>query len=422
MTAALWPMTAPATAAHPPLPGECPDTMPYADVNVGDTGVGWTVVRGTEPKPFAVEVTGKFDDGVLPDHDVILIRVSDLPGHQFIETNRGIWAGMSGSPVYIDDKLVGAVAYGFSGGPTTLGGISPIGEMRAVGDAIDASAAGLSSRLRTAVKRHGPAAASASAFGRLPLPMAISPGPTRGFPAGARQAAPRCARAGTSRPARGSRPDRHPDVRSLGHPHRTHRGDRAGPGGNFAASLSFGIPRRYAVGTTTYVCGDRVPAFGHPLLFTVQSNLGAHLAESFDIVDDLAFGTYKLAAAGELIGRIVQDRTACVAARLDQVPDFMELDLVSTKGAASRVGESFISVRMPPFFGWLLGGPRVRRATLPRGRVRGRSVGMALDVRGKRANGSQFRVQFGDRCIGADRRGEEFFTSVDAGASGPARC
>jgi hypothetical protein len=189
------------------------------------------------------------------------------------------------------------------------------------------------------------------------------------------------------------------------------------PGGNFAGSLSFGSLDAYAVGTTTLVCGDRVLAFGHPLLQTVRSNLGAHLADSFDIVDDLSFGTYKLAAAGELIGRIVQDRTAAVAARLDQVPDVIDLHSVTTKGSASREGESFISVRTPPFLAWLLGGDHAyfELLALLDGFEDG-SVGVSLDVRGKRANGSPFRVSFGDRWIGADRRGEEFFDSVDAGA------
>jgi hypothetical protein len=419
VAAALWPTSVPAVADDPPPPGECPDTMPYADVEVGDTGIGWTVVRGTEPKHFAVEVIGTFDDGILPDHDVILIRVSDLPGHQFIENNRGIWAGMSGSPVYIEDKLVGAVAYGFSIGPTTLGGITPIDEMRAVGDAIEPTG-GLSPRLRSAVKRHGPAAAAASDFGRLPLPMALPQGPTRGF----RQAPAKRrtklrarwdlghrleARGLTAIPMTGRSVTRTARVAATA----------PVPGGNFAASLSFGSLDAYGVGTTTFVCGDRVLAFGHPMLLTVQSNLGAHNAESFDIVDDLAFGTYKLAAAGELIGRVVQDRVAAIAARLDQSPDVIDLTSTATQGARTREGQSFISVRTPPFIAWLLGGDHAfyELLSLVDGFEDG-SVGMALDVRGTRANGSPFRVTFGDRWIGADRRGEEFFTSVDAGAYG----
>ena len=393
--------------------------MSYADVSVGDTGVGWTVVRGTEPRPFAVEVIGKYDDGILPDHDVILIRVSDMPGHQFIENNRGIWAGMSGSPVYIDDQLIGAVAYGFSFAPSTLGGVTPIEEMRAVGDAIDASATGLSNRLRTAVKRHGPAAAAASDFGRLPLPMAIPRGPTRGFrqaPA-KRRAALRArwdlegrleARGLNAIPMAGRSVTRTARIAATA----------PVPGGNFAASLSYGTLDAYGVGTTTLVCDGRVLAFGHPMFHTIQSNLGAHLAESFDIVDD-ALGPYKLAAAGELIGRVVQDRTAAIAARLDQVPDVTELDSVATKGGTSRNGETFIAVRTPPFFGWLLAGDHAffELLTLIDGFEDG-SVGIDLDVHGKRANGSPFHVQFGDRWIGADRRGEEFFASADAGAFG----
>ena len=100
---------APAFAADPEPPGDCPAVMPIDEVAAGQTGFGWTVVRGTEPRPFAVEVLGVYPDGILPDHDLILVRVSDTGSHQFIANARGIWAGMSGSPVYIDGRLVGSV-------------------------------------------------------------------------------------------------------------------------------------------------------------------------------------------------------------------------------------------------------------------------------------------------------------------------
>ena len=93
-----------------------PSRLALRDLSIAFPASGGeaTVVRGVDPRPFAVEVIGKFDDGVLPDHDVILFRASDLPGHEFIAKN-GIWAGMSGSPVYID------VSSGYSSITTNLG-------------------------------------------------------------------------------------------------------------------------------------------------------------------------------------------------------------------------------------------------------------------------------------------------------------
>ena len=420
--AAIWPSTVPASAADPEPPGECPETMPLSAVAEGQTGVGWTVVRGTEPKPFAVEVLGVYPDAFQPGHDVILVRVSDMSGHQFIENAGGIWGGMSGSPVYIDDKLVGAVAYGFSGGPSTLGGLTPIAEMQEVGDLEDAGPVGLSRRLRRAVQRATPASVEASAFGRLALPMIVPQGPTRGPRGGRpkRRAAIRArfdlvarlaARGLVAIPMRGAARSGPADLAS----------ERPVPGGNFVASLSHGDLVAAGIGTATWVCGERVLAFGHPMLFTGQSNLGAHLANSLDIVDDPTFSAYKLAVPGELVGRIGQDRAAAVAARLDRTPDTLKVTSLTHQDARgrSRDATTWVSVQIPRFLVWLLPSDHAfyQLLTVADGFEDG-SVGMVLDVKGRREDGQPFAVTFGDRWIGADRRGEDFFDSVSAGAVG----
>ena len=75
------------------------------------------MVRGATPQPFAVEILGVLDDGIGAGRDMIIIEASDLPGRNVISAGGGIWAGMSGSPVYINGKLLGAVSYGFSASP-----------------------------------------------------------------------------------------------------------------------------------------------------------------------------------------------------------------------------------------------------------------------------------------------------------------
>ena len=93
------------------------------------TGQGLTVVRGATPQPFAVEVLGVLEDGIGAGRDMIIIEVSDLPGREVISAGGGIWAGMSGSPVYINGQLLGAVAYGFSAAPSPIGGVTPAADM-----------------------------------------------------------------------------------------------------------------------------------------------------------------------------------------------------------------------------------------------------------------------------------------------------
>ena len=108
----------PASAA----PGPCPDAVPLADVTVGMTGSGRTVVAGTTPSSFTATVLGILPGGIAPGVDMILVD-TDSPA---IDEAGGVWEGMSGSPVYSsDDRLIGAVAYGLARGGSSLAGLVP---------------------------------------------------------------------------------------------------------------------------------------------------------------------------------------------------------------------------------------------------------------------------------------------------------
>ena len=65
-------------------------------------------------------------DGIGAGRDMVMIKVSDLPGQHVIDQGGGIWSGMSGSPVYVNGKLLGAVAYGFTLAPSPIGGLTPV--------------------------------------------------------------------------------------------------------------------------------------------------------------------------------------------------------------------------------------------------------------------------------------------------------
>src|SRR5262245_45068411 len=83
-----------------------PAFMSIDDVRQGMKGIGKTVFQGTKIEEFSVEILGVLKNSIAPKQDMILARLSGGPLAQ-----TGIIAGMSGSPVYIDGKLVGAVAF-----------------------------------------------------------------------------------------------------------------------------------------------------------------------------------------------------------------------------------------------------------------------------------------------------------------------
>jgi len=98
--------------------------FPLSDIRPGLKGVGRTVFQGNKVQEFQVEFLGVLKNLLAPKHDVVLVRLSGGP---LAET--GVIAGMSGSPVYIDGKLVGAVALAFPFAKEAIAGVTPIQEM-----------------------------------------------------------------------------------------------------------------------------------------------------------------------------------------------------------------------------------------------------------------------------------------------------
>ena len=97
--------------------------FPLAEVRPGLKGIGRTVFDGRTISEFQVEILGVLRN-VAPRQSVILARLSGGPLEQ-----TGVMAGMSGSPVYIDGRLVGAVALGFQFSKEPIAGITPIEQM-----------------------------------------------------------------------------------------------------------------------------------------------------------------------------------------------------------------------------------------------------------------------------------------------------
>src|SRR3954470_1921236 len=98
--------------------------MPVSDVKPGMKGYGMSVFQGTKPERFEVEILGTLEGFQNPRQSIIIARLSGP-----LVERTSVFAGMSGSPVYIDGKLVGAVAYAFPFEKEPIAGIQPIKNM-----------------------------------------------------------------------------------------------------------------------------------------------------------------------------------------------------------------------------------------------------------------------------------------------------
>ena len=103
---------------------ESVQTFPLSQVRPGLKGVGRTIFEGNKVEEFQVEILGVLKNAIGPKHDVIMARLSGGP-----LAKTGVILGMSGSPVYVDGKLLGAVALAFPLSTEPIAGITPIQEM-----------------------------------------------------------------------------------------------------------------------------------------------------------------------------------------------------------------------------------------------------------------------------------------------------
>ena len=111
-------------APFPARGQESVQTFPLSQVRPGLKGVGRTIFEGNKVEEFQVEVLGVLKNAIGPKHDVILARLSGGP-----LAKTGVILGMSGSPVYVDGKLLGAVSLAFPLSTEPIAGITPIQEM-----------------------------------------------------------------------------------------------------------------------------------------------------------------------------------------------------------------------------------------------------------------------------------------------------
>ena len=317
--------------------------MSLDEVRPGMVGIGRTVFSGTKLEDFKVHVLGVMRNVLAPKRSLILAR---LEGGPLAKT--GVIAGMSGSPVYVDGRLMGAVSYAlgqFSTEP--IAGITPIAEMvdatmmpaiapgaRPVAISFPASSRELFDiwardlgRSRSFVDDPSQAlvlsgaASDLSRMGAMLRPIAV-PMIASGFEASVLDPiSPAFAAAGfvpmssAQSPGNGSSaPSAPPNTRRL------QPGDAVGVG------LLTGDFELGATGTVTHVDGDRVYAFGHPLYNLGPTEFPMTTADVQVVLPSL-MSSSKLASFGEIVGTVQQDRATAIAGRLGPGPSLIPVKI-----------------------------------------------------------------------------------------------
>jgi len=310
--AALW-----AGAAH-----ASPPILDVSGIHPGQTGYGLCDFgAGGGVKRFGVEILGVMRE-YAPKQDLILAR---LTGNNLEKT--GVIAGMSGSPVYIDEKLIGAVAYGWPFSEEAIAGITPIASMldirhvpanppvpigaptptgaHAQTESLVSTFSGgdFVGAFRALVSRAFPDAAEGG-WSPLALPLSLAPFSSAdslvsetfrraGFlpaPSGASFAAAGSIASKTAAPA----------PRDAASPLQ--------PGSSVATILISGDMTMAATGTVTWVDGGNVLAFGHPFLSMGPVEMPMADSEVIGILPSM-YRSFKFASTGKVLGSISQDRS-----------------------------------------------------------------------------------------------------------------
>ena len=295
--AAALPLCAADAPAARPKAGRV-EILPLKDVKPGMKGIAWTVFQGTEPEPVPIEIVGRWKDQWGPNQDVIIAKM----GGKAARTN--VAGGMSGSPVYIDGKLVGAVALRLSVfSPDTICGITPIEEMLEINDLdrsrpLDAKAPDKTLAAAQASIPGQFAAGQNPAMVPIETPLAFS-----GFNEFAmKQINPLLQQMGiTAVQSGGAGSAIKTNKPAPGWEHALN------PGEPVAGVLVDGDMSVTGLGTVTYNDGKRVLAFGHPFFNLGPVDIPMSRGE---VLMTLAsqYQPNKMANATEIVGALHQDR------------------------------------------------------------------------------------------------------------------
>jgi len=360
--------------------------MSVDDIRPGMVGIGHTVFDGTHVEEFKANVIGVLQNMIGPGRNLILAKLEGGP-----LAHTGVIAGMSGSPVYVDGKLIGAVSYSLGSFPKEpIAGITPIGEMTDAAALTDARPASARVRIEYPLTRESLTAAFRKAL-NWNRPFADRPSDVRSpsFSSVDGLGAGQVGALGTL-----LRPIATPLVMSgfepeiadlLGGAFRDQgfvptggavaggppRGEKPyegplKPGDAVGVMLVGGDLMLGATGTVTHIDGDKVYAFGHPMYSLGPTQFPMTRAYVYTVLPSL-FSSMKLSSTGEIIGTVLQDRATAIAGRLGPGPRMIPVSVTlerrpgtahSQQGSSPKRSFKFTVVNDPLF------GPLMTYASL----------------------------------------------------------
>ncbi|MCA1625219.1 MAG: hypothetical protein LC768_12575 [Acidobacteria bacterium] len=309
--------------------------FPLSELKEGMKGTAWTVFRGSEPEEFTVEILGIVPGAIGPKQDMIVGRIS---GGSADRTS--VFAGMSGSPVYIDGKLVGAISYSFPFSKEPICGITPIAQMiaifennqhlkikakepRAISFAELAStkldlpknSIVSNSVLMSADRNSLLNTVAGQSFQPIATPLTFSGFSQETLNHFAPQLAsvgllPVAAVGGAARITPLKEAD---DKTLLG-------------GASVSMQLTRGDYSLAASGTVTFRDGEKVYAFGHPFLNLGTADLPMSESHVVTVIPNMN-NSFKLAVPDSMVGSMTQDRSTGVFGRLGQAPKMIPVKI-----------------------------------------------------------------------------------------------
>ncbi len=335
------------------------ELYPISKVQRGQTGYGMTTFSGTTPERFTFEVVSVVRN-FLPKQDIVLVKSNDPK-----LAVSGFWQGMSGSPLYLDDKLLCAFSYGFRFNKIALGGCTPIEYMKKDGDTyrrntpVQASSPGGG---KTGPKIVQPASASIQDWRRLtptvdaaaaldalgpprkswllsaPLPAPVpKPSPINGDQT--LTASVPLTVAGFSAPAFAQVERLFAETNVV--PMRAGgtanpKAEGGGPakfvmGGSIAVELIRGDMSAAAVGTVSLVEGEKVLAFGHPMFQSGETYAPVSTAYVHTVIPS-AMSAFVMGSPIKEIGSLVQDRQSAIMADTGLRSPTVPVDISITSG------------------------------------------------------------------------------------------
>ena len=296
--------------------------MPLNQVKPGMKGKGKSVFRGSVVEEFDVEILGILEHN-QPKRNIILANLSGKD----LETT-GVLSGMSGSPVYIDGKLIGAVAFSFPYAKKPIAGITPIDEMMSVAAPKEKAKASFSLQmpfkpslsLEEYFERNKEvftSRVSAEFGGQAYVPLAM-PILFKGFsPRLFDRVRPIFQKWGFTPVLAGGSGQ---SLEKLASDLTLREGDPV------AIQLIGGDMDFSALGTVTYVDGNRVLAFGHPFYNLGPVDFAMTKASIVTVVPTLD-NSFKVAATGPLIGKFTQDRPSGAFGEIGKMPSLIPVNI-----------------------------------------------------------------------------------------------